>query len=89
MSNDYYWLRLVRRWLRDNRDNGKADRWNVETGEYTRHHISRDGRLVRVTVEHLDPETFAREHISADVISIRAGQKPAALPPTVEPPGAA
>jgi hypothetical protein len=35
MSNDYYWLRLVRRWLRDNRDNGKADRGNVATGEDT------------------------------------------------------
>jgi hypothetical protein len=64
-----YWLRLIRRWLR-NGGYRKVDRWNGESGDY-RHYISRDGRLVRVTFEYLDVETFAREHISADVISIQ------------------
>jgi hypothetical protein len=81
------WLQLVRRWLRDG-GHWKVDRWDQDSGEHTRHYINRYGQLVRETVEHLDPESFAREHISADVIDIRK-QKSTTLPPIPEPPGAA
>ena len=64
------WLQLVRRWLRSDGRN-KVDSWNLETGEYVRHYVSRYGDLVRETSEYLDPETFAREHISADVVPLR------------------
>jgi hypothetical protein len=67
MSNDY-WLGLVRRWLRDGHN--KIDGLNRETGEYRRLYIDRCGRLIRVTYEVLDPETFACEHISGDVVSL-------------------
>jgi hypothetical protein len=72
MSHDY-WLQLVRRWLR-NGGHSNVDGWAL--GAYTRHYISRDGLLMRETVEILDPENFAREHISADVISIRPISEP-------------
>ena len=78
MSNDY-WLQLVRRWLR-NGGRSKVDRSGREA--YTRHYISRNGFVMRQTVEYLDPETFAREHKSADVISIRrASESDNAAPP--------
>jgi hypothetical protein len=66
MGHDY-WLRLIRRWLRNGYSRGLEQ---FESGGYIRHYIDRDGRLVRQTVEYLDPEAFAREHISADVISM-------------------
>jgi hypothetical protein len=68
MSDKQHWLRLVRRWLRSSRY--EIDSWNHETGEYTRYYITRDGRLARMTLEYLDPEAFAREHVTADVISL-------------------
>jgi hypothetical protein len=68
LERNDYWLRLVRKWLRNGGRYRKMTD-NASSG-YSRYFIDREGNLIRETVEVVDPETFAREHMSADVISL-------------------